>query len=275
MKRGGLVDIGASAWKAWDADSGILLAGGLAFFAALSMSPLLVVAVTIVQNLLGQKAAGAEFYAHLAPVVGDTAARALADMVARSTTAASSQTATAIALLVALFGAGGLFLQVRASLDIVFGDPRPTGMRGTLGELVRASMALFAVGLFAVLASGLWAAVNTLSGSEPGRVAGVLEFLGTAALAFVLLGFGYRFLPKGKAPWAAAWAGGAVATIVAAASTVGFMLYLGLGFAASTYGAAASFFVFLMWLWFLGIGFVIGAETAHEWQRLRSLRGLT
>ncbi len=270
----GIRDVAASAYRAWDADSGVLLAGGLAFFAALSMSPLLVVAVSIVQGVLGNAAAASQFYSHLAPVIGAPAAAALEQTVALKTSTGGSQLATSLALLGALLGAGGLFLQVRASLDIVFGDPRPTGLRGMLGEVVRASMGLFGLGLFAVLVSGVWSAVSTLTGGDPGRLAGTLEVVLTAALLLVLLGLGYRYLPKGRAPWRAAWAGSAVATVIASASTVGFMAYLALGLAANAYGAAASFFVFLLWLWFLGIGFVIGAETAHSWQKLRSLRGL-
>jgi uncharacterized BrkB/YihY/UPF0761 family membrane protein len=63
---------------------------------------------------------------------------------------------------------------------------------------------------------------------------------------------------------------GTGAGLIALAATTGAAVYLGMGFAANAYGAAASFFVLLLWLWLLGVGFVVGAEVTRAWEELRS-----
>jgi membrane protein len=77
---------------------------------------------------------------------------------------------------------------------------------------------------------------------------------------FGLLVLGYRLLPSRRPPWATSALGAVLATVVAVLATAGMSIYLRTGFASSIFGAAASFFVFLMWMWFIAIGFIVGAE---------------
>ena len=143
-----------------------------------------------------------------------------------------------------------------------------------MAELLRASTAVIVIGLYAVAVGAVWSLDSALTGRGGRTLASRWPSRSRPlALLFALLATGYRYLAAGGQPWAAALVGSGVATAVMAASTVGVSVYLALGFAASAYGAAASFFVFLLWLFFLGIGFVVGAEVTSAWQELRSGAG--
>jgi membrane protein len=274
MPKSRLRDVAGQAYGGWDRDNGILIAGGLAFFTALSLAPLIVVALSIVQIVLGRAATAGTLFERMAPVVGVPAATAIQNTVLHTMPTGPPGVPLAIGVIAAVIGAGGLILQVRASLDIVYGPPgKPAGLRGMLADVLRASMAVFVLGVYLVAVGAVWAAGSALSARMGSQVEATVEALITILMLFALLAFAYRYLAAAGQPWDAALAGSAVATLVMSASTIGFTVYLALGLAASAYGAAASFFVFLLWLFFMGIGFVVGAEVADAWQELRSGAG--
>jgi uncharacterized BrkB/YihY/UPF0761 family membrane protein len=207
-------------------------------------------------------------------VVGVGAAEAIQQTVLHTMPSGAPGVPLALGVIAAIIGAGGLILQVRVSLDIVFAPPdKPSGMSGLLADVLRASMAVFVIGVYLVAVGAVWAAGSAISARVGGQTEAVAESLVTLIMLFALLAFAYRYLAAAGQPWDAALVGSAVATLVMGASTLGFTIYLGLGLAASAYGAAASFFVFLLWLFFLGIGFVVGAEVSDAWQQLRSGAG--
>jgi membrane protein len=263
------VAVAKAAMAGFDAHSGVLVAGGLAFFGALSLAPLLVVALSLLENVLGKAAAAGQVATRLTPIIGAQGAAAIQAVVAKSIVPGQSATAAAIAFIIALFGAGGLFLQVRASLDVVFGKPRPTGWRGMLGEIIDAAAAMFGIGLAVLIVSGGQSIISVLAPAGSEFANGIVQSLFTAAILFGLVALAYRYLVQGRVPWTAASVGSLVCGVIAIVATVGMTAYLGLGFATSAYGAAASFFVLLLWLWFLGIAFVVGAEFARAFEELR------
>ena len=262
-----LRDIARAAWRGWDRDGGFLLAGGLAFFIALSLSPLLIVGVGIARILFGSRATGGALAARLTPVIGAGSASAIQQTVLHTTQSGATGIALAVGIVSTLVGAGGLMLQVQACLDVVLGDPHPTGLRAPLAGVLKASMAVFVVGFFFVAVNAVSSVGSLITGMEPGRGIASLESAASAALLLAVLAFGYRYLSARGLPWSASLAGSTIAVVVSVASTFGVSLYLALGFAASAYGASASLFVFLLWLFSLGIAFVAGAEVANAWQQ--------
>ena len=244
----------------WNKHNGIQMAGALAFFGALSAAPLIVVAATAAAVLLGEQAASGELVAQLTPVIGAGAAKGLESAAQAAMVPDRGMIATLTAIAGTLFGAAGVVVQMRTSLDMILGREDLGPLRGALGDWLSAGTAVFAIGVAAVIALAGWSlatSVEVLAGGPQGTVA---EGAATSAVFFGLLVLGYRLLPSRRPPWRVGVLGSAVATVVAILATAGMSIYLRTGFASSIFGAAASFFVFLMWLWFIGIGFIIGAE---------------
>ena len=99
--------------------------------------------------------------------------------------------------------------------------------------------------------SDLWSA------SVVGQIINVLVSFGVVTLLFAMI---YRFLPDATVSWREVWLG---AAITAALFTIGKFLiglYLGVAGTESAYGAAGSFAVLLIWLYYSTQIFLFGAE---------------
>ena len=243
----------------WNGHNGIQLAGSLAFFGALSAAPLIVVGAVAASLLLGQKAASGDLVAQLTPIVGAGAAKGLQSAALAAMTPGRGIAATVVAVVGTLFGAAGVVVQMRGSLDMILGRQDLGPIRGALGDWLSATTAVFAIGVAAVVALTAWAAVASAT-LLTGPLESLATGIATSAILFGLTGLGYRFLPSRRPAWPIALAGAGLAVAIAVAATLGMSVYVWTGLAASVYGAAASFFLLLMWLWFIGIGFILGAE---------------
>ena len=253
--------LAADLMAGWNRHNGIQMAGALAFFGALSAAPLIVVATMAAALILGQQAASGELVAQLTPVIGAGAAQGLQSAALVATAPDRGLLATLAAVVGTLFGAAGVVVQMRTSLDMVLGRDEDLGpIRGALGDWKSAGTAVFAIGVAAVIVLAVWSLATSVSALSGGALGTLAEGTATSLAFFGLLVLGYRLLPSRRPSWAFSAMGAGAATVVAIVVTAGMSVYLRLGFAASVFGAAASFFVFLMWLWLIAIGFIVAAE---------------
>lgn len=257
----------------WNDHNGIQMAGALAFFGALSAAPLIVVAIVAAGVLLGREAASGQLVAQLTPVIGEGAARALESAALLALSPKQGFVAVIVAVVGTLFGAAGVVIQMRTSLDMVLGREDLGPVRGAIADWGSAITAVFTIGVAAVLTLTTWSVATSLAVISGGATGTLAVGATTSVVFFALLTLAYRLLPSRRPPWRSGAVGAGVATVVAVLATAAMSLYLRTGFAASVYGAAASFFVFLMWLWFVGIGFVVGAECVRVLSEREAARG--
>ena len=81
--------------------------------------------------------------------------------------------------------------------------------------------------------------------------------LGIIALMFAAI---YRFLPNTKIEWRDVWVGAFVTSLLFNVGKLALGLYIGKGAVGSTYGAAGSVLVLLLWVYYSGLIFYFGAE---------------
>jgi uncharacterized BrkB/YihY/UPF0761 family membrane protein len=260
----------AQVWSGFNSNAGALLGGGLAFFGALSASPLIVVASAASRQIGGKAVSSAEVFDPIAVVVGPKAAGAVAQTVAHSpATGSGSATLQVLALVFALAAGAGLFVQFRTVLDIMFGFPRPKEFRGWGGDLVYGVAATAVIAAIAVAHAFALRFVGTMAvAARPAATMWVQILTGLVVVALVPVA--YRYLARTTIPWSASMVGAAVAVVFAVAATVLASLYFSTGTAAKVYGPAASMFVALTWLLIIGNGVVMGAVSAFVWQYKRA-----
>lgn len=244
----------------WDRHNGIQMSGSVAFFIALSVAPLIIVVAILAAFVFGRQVTSALMISHLAPVIGGQGTRSLQSAV-RVTVDSTNNGLVAIIIAVfgTLFGAGGAVVQMRTSLNVILGRDDDTALRAAARDWAVAIAAVFVIAIAGVIVIGSWIATQAVGG--PVRTPA--EAVATIAVYFGLMTLAYVGLPSHRPPWRASLVGAAIATLVAAGASVGMGIYLSTGFAASSYGTAASFFLFLMWLWIMATGFIIGAETVR------------
>lgn len=247
------------------------LGASLAFYTLLSIAPLLVVCIGIAGLVFGQKAAEDQIAAQVATVVGWQNAETLQALLANANKPAAGISAAAVGFLTLLFGASGVFGELRDSMNTVWGVKGTSGS-GLIGmvkyRFVSFAMVLgigFLLLVSLVLSAGIAAAGKFLQGRLPVpeavlHLAGTVVTFLTVTILFALL---YKFVPDVHIEWRDVGIGAAVTSALFSIGKFLIALYLGKASVGSAYGAAGSLVVFIVWVYYSAQIFFLGAEFTH------------
>ena len=256
----------------WMEDKAPTLGAALAYYTVFSLAPLLIIAIGIAGLVFGREAAQGQIFDQLRGLLGDASGKAMEDMVQNaSAKPATGIVATLIGVVTLLFGASGVFGQLQTSLNAIW-DVQPKPGRGVVG-IIRDRILSFGFILvvgFLLLVSLLLTAAIALVGEWSGGMMPGMETLvqilnSVLSLAVITLLFAmiFKFLPDAKIAWHDVWIG---AFITAALFTVGKFalgLYLGKSSVSSSYGAAGSLIVLLLWVYYSSQILFFGAEVTQ------------
>lgn len=267
----------------WDAvdkfrdDDGLLLAGALAFFSALSLAPLLLVVVGAATFLVDEgpvRRVVLEQAQQLAGQEGRAVATNLLDRFNGPSGGVLSITLGALALV---FGATSGFVHLRTALNRVF-DVRERPRHRLLRRRLLGLLMVLALGVLLLSAVLLSTALSILrawmshatgfTDAHPwaDRPWYALDWATSLLVLTLLIAAVFKALPDVRLAWRDVWLGAAVTT---ALFTGGKMLvgsYLGTKGAVSAFGAAGSFVVVLLWLYYSAIALLFGAELTQVLQ---------
>ena len=110
----------------WLEDNVPSLGAALAYYTALSIAPLLVIALGIAALFLGEEAARGGVMQQMQSLIGEQGAKAIEDMIASANKPSTGVLATVLSVVVLLFGASGVFGQLQHSLNTIWEvEPKP------------------------------------------------------------------------------------------------------------------------------------------------------
>lgn len=258
-------------------------AAALAFFTVFSVAPVVIVAVTIVGLVLGEDAAQGQIAQQLEAAIGSEAAAAVQTAVEGSRIERSGILPTLAGVGAMLFGATTVFAQMQNALNAIWGvAPRPT--RSSVFIYVKGRMLSLAVVLaigFVLLVSLLLsvlvqALVVFAQDWIPVPAPLLLGLDGAVSLFVVTLLFAtiFRVLPDVVLDWRDVWLGAFVTALLFTFGRALIALYLSTTATASTYGAAGSLVLLLMWVNYSSLILLLGAAftRAHVQARGRVVR---
>jgi membrane protein len=257
-----------AAWD-WFDDQATTLGAAVAYYTVFSIAPLFIT-ISIAGFVFGREAAQGQIFEQLRALIGETSAAAVQDVVESATSKpATGVVATILGFVALIIGASGVFAQMQASLNAIWRvQPKPG--RGVFWGLVRDRILSFGFILivgFLLLISLILSAIIAFIGEWFGGFVPGVEMLiqilnAIISLAVITLLFAmiFKFLPDIEIAWRDVWIG---ALITAALFTVGkeiLGLYLGKSGVASSYGAAGSLIVLLLWVYYSAQIVFFGAE---------------
>ena len=257
-----------SAYDLWSDRQAPRLGAAVAFYAIFSVTPLVLMAVTVAGLFVDPTFARREFLSELAELFGSGAADAVKAMIDAAANASHkgpwAGVMSAVALLV---GASGVFVELRYALDAIHDNKRGRDgfvswfMRGRLWSLALVLAVGFLL-LVSLIASAMIAAMGgwlTLRFPVLGFIAIALNLLLSLAVLTVLFGMLMRWLPSHRRPWRNVWIGALLAAVLLEAGKELLGLYLGRAAFADAYGAAGGLVVLVMWIYFSVQVFLFGA----------------
>jgi membrane protein len=259
----------ANASLRWAHDGGPQLGAAIAFYTMFALAPLLVIAIAIAGAVFGADAARGHIVMEIQALVGETAARGIEAMIESAWRSPNSGLAGTLGLVTLFVGASGVFAELRKALNMI---GHVTPLPSMLGAFVRARLMAFAlvlgVGFLAiaslVLSALLTGVMGYLSKQMPilSSALAVMDLaLSTAVLTVAFAGL-LRWLPDRPPSRHALWVGALASAALFAVGKHLIGLYISRASVASSYGAAGSFVVIMLWVYYSAQILLFGAAIA-------------
>ena len=254
----------------WLDDKVPQLGAALAYYTVFSLAPLILLLLAIVGFLFRNDPAGAwqKVTEQMSYFLDKSAIDVVQGIAQKASQPNKGVLATSIGILLALFGASGVFGQLQDALNTIWGVKTKPGV-GIMG-FIRSrflSFAMVAGVCFLLLVSLVFETVlksfsRYVQAMFPGGIVIALVVYSIFDLAVVVLLFAsiFKFLPDVKIQWRDVWIGAVMTAIFFAIGKWALGLYLGSGTASSAYGAASSLITLLLWIYYSSQILLFGAE---------------
>jgi len=254
----------------WLEDQVPQLGAALAYYTVFSLAPLVLLLLAIVGFIFHNDPAGAwrKMTEQMSYFLDKSAVDVVANIAQTASQPNKGMTATIIGILLALFGASGVFGQLQNALNTIWGVKAKPGA-GILG-FIRSrflSFAMVAGVCFLLLVSLVFESLlkgfsHYIQAILPGGIviALVVDSIFDLAVVVLLFALIFKFLPDVKIQWRDVWIGALMTAIFFAIGKWVLGLYLGSGAAASAYGAASSLITLLLWIYYSSQILLFGAE---------------
>ena len=259
----------------WSDDKASMLAAALAYYTIFALAPLLVLIISIASLVFSGAEAQQTLLEQVRQTVGPDAAGIVQTMISNQGGQSSGIIATIIGFVTLAVGATGVFAQLQSALNQIWDvEPKPdTGIlhmvkiRATALGLVLVIGFLLLVSL--VLSSLLNAFGGFLSSNLPGGAI-LWQILNFALSLFViafLFALIFKYLPDVKVAWGDVWVGAFVTALLFGLGRFAISFYISSSSTASTYGAAGSLIVLLLWIYYSAQILLFGAEFTQVYGR--------
>lgn len=266
-------------FKTWFAGNAIHWGAGLAYYSLISLGPVLLLLVGTAGLVLDAGVAGRAIVGQLEPVLGRRGASVAETVLREGSFPGFNSPQAIVSILLLLVGATAVFANLRAALNAIW-SVCPTG--GGLRRLVRTRFVAF---LMILVVGGLVTTSVVLSAVIalvtpwlelwfPGGslVVSLLDFALSAVLLWVAFAAVFRILPDARIGWRDVWAGALATALLFSAGKFVLSFYLSHSNLGSTYGAAGSVFVLMVWLYYSAQVLLLGATFTQVLARARGRR---
>ncbi|MDF0555518.1 YihY/virulence factor BrkB family protein [Kamptonema sp. UHCC 0994] len=273
MKLKRIISLIKETFKEWQKDKAPTLAAALAFYTVFSLAPLLIIVIAIAGLVFGQEAAQGQLVGQLQSLVGKDGAETIQQLVANASNLKSGIVATIIGVATLLWGATNVFTNLKEALNMIWNvEPPPgRGFFGFLQDRILSFAMILSIGfllLVSLVISAVLAAVNQwLNGllHIPVGIWQLVDFGISFSVVTVLFALIYKFLPDVKLAWGDVWVGAAITSVLFTIGKSLIGIYLGSSGIGSTYGAAGSFVILLLWINYSAQILFLGAEFTQVW----------
>lgn len=255
----------------WDNDNAPRLGAALAFYTILSISPLVILVLAIVSLIFNRSSAQAHLLSQVRSLVGLEGASTIQSLLEAGNRASTGMIASFMGLLTLVFGASGVFCELRSALNLIW-DVKPKAGSG-IWQLCRERIFSFGmvIGIgFILLASllasaALDAVAKFFSGLIPISpfVLAILDFVVSVTGIAILFGLILKYVPETKVQWSEVRVGAIATALLFTIGKILLGLYLGKTTPGSPYGAAGSLVVMVIWVYYSAQIFYFGAEFTH------------
>jgi membrane protein len=269
-----LIGIGKGTFKCFGEDKAVRLASSLAYYAMFSIGPLLVIILLLAGAIFGEDTVKQFLHQQISAMMGEKAGGTIDSMMTARHFSGSIVT-TIIGIVTLVFGAAGVFGELQDALNTIWDVKAKPGAgiwAYIRNRFLSLSMVLglgFLLLISMVLTTAAEAASNGISGMFPipdfvVSILGAVASFVVVTLFFALL---FKYLPDVKVQWRPVWIGALVTAALFTGGKFLLSLYLAKQATSSSYGAAGSVVVILLWIYYASLIMFIGVEFTKVYAR--------
>src|SRR5438874_4128305 len=261
----------------WLEDKAPQLGAALAYYTVFSLAPLILVLLAIIGVLFRNDPSGAwtRMTEQMSYFLDKSALDVVQQIAQKASQAGKSTLATIIGVVLAIFGASGVFGQLQEALNTVWGVKAKPGL-GLKGFLRARFLSFTMVAgvcfllLVSLVVEGMlkgfshWVQTNVPGGLAFATTVYVVFDMAVVILLFAMM---FKYLPDVKVRWRDVWVGSIITAVLFAIGKWALGFYLGSGAAASAYGAASSLITLLLWIYYSSQILLFGAEFTQVYAR--------
>jgi len=174
-----------------------------------------------------------------------------------------------------LFGATGAFVSLQTALNRAWEvepDPKSGGIRNFITKRLFSLGMVLGIAFLLLVSLAVTAALSAVGGAlfgGLGKMFGeILNFLLTFAVITLLFGAMFKVLPDAKIGWRDVWVGAIATALLFVIGKTLIGLYIGQSDPGSTFGAAGSLAVLLVWIYYAAVILLLGAEFTQAWMKM-------
>lgn len=270
-------------FKEFGEDKAPRLGAALAYYAIFSIGPLLLIAIAMAGIFFGEEAAQGRVSAELDKVFGSHMSKSVEHVVQAAAKPKTGKIATIVGILTLLFGASGLFAQLKDALNTIWNveTKKASGVVSFIKERFLSMAMVLAMGFLLLITLVIDAAISAVGTRLEQYVGGeavmqIIQLALSFAVSTVIFAAIFKILPDLEVSWRDVWLGALFTSLLFVAGKFALALYLGKAAIGSAYGAAGSLVILLVWVYWSAQILFLGAEYTQVYARTYgSLKGDT
>ena len=261
-------------YQDWKEDKASRLSASLAYYTIFSLAPMLLIILAVTSIFWSREAVQNQVLSQVEGLVGAEGKTFISDLLTSASSPAKGVVGTIIGVITLIFGALGVFNELHNALNTMWEveeeeDTKSGFLEGlkkiVFGRLLSFGMILgigFLLLVSLVISAALSAMQETVGNAVPLSeiLLQILNLIISVGVITVLFALIFKFLPDAEIAWRDVWLGAFVTALLFSIGKFLIGLYLGNSTVGSTFGAAGSLVLLLLWIYYSAQILLFGAE---------------
>jgi membrane protein len=246
------------------------LGAALSFYTIFSVAPIIVISIAVAGLIFGKDAARGEVIEQIKGLVGYDGAKVIQTLLKNAQYSAKSFITIMTGFVALVIGSTIVFVELQDSLNIIWKvRPKPgrSMIKGLLKDRIQSFAMVIASGFLLLVLLVVSAVISSINNyvsitffDIPKFILDFSNIVISLLMTFILFMMIFKVLPDVRIKWKHVWVGALVTSVLFVLGKYLIGLYIGTSSLSSTYGAAGSLVVFLLWVYYSAQILFLGAE---------------
>lgn len=270
-----------AAFKGFSDDLAMKYSASLAYYTIFSLAPLLLLLISLAGFFLGKEAIQGKIFLEINGIVGNDAAKQIQDMIKNLELEGKSTISVIIGVITLILGATTVFGEIQSSINMIW-QVKPKPKKGWLklvkDRLLSGSM-IITLGFLLLVSLALNGGLDAMSGYLQNflpeitvTLFKIISALITFIVIAVLFGLIFKVLPDAKISWKDVRSGAIFTAVLFMIGRLIIGIYIEKSGTSSTYGAAGSLIIILLWIYYTAAILYFGAEFTRAYADFKGKR---